>query len=158
MFHVDEDGSWRTLLERHHTKRRRMSGLSGLGIFWALVSLLASMGASVGFYMPYWLSGSLPNLGDQKTYFGVFRRCNYPYREDGNILLKEECGRYSSFSDIPSLWWQIGTVVIGVGCALAVLVALAAVLAICIQDIVTPKVAKIAGVLQNCAGEWRVGA
>ncbi|KAK3094778.1 hypothetical protein FSP39_006138 [Pinctada imbricata] len=101
--------------------------------------------------MPYWLRGSLPDLQDAATYFGVFRRCNFPYESEGKILLREECGRYSSFLDIPSLWWQIGTLTIGVGCCLAVLIAITAVLAICIQDIVSPKIAKVAGVLQLCA-------
>lgn len=128
-----------------------MPGLTGMGIFWAFVSLAAAVVASVGFYMPFWLRGF---MGDTSVYFGVFRRCNYPRLDDeGSLIIVEECGRYSTFTDIPSLSWQISTVTIGVGCGLAMLISLTAILAVCIRDIITPVVAKVAGVLQLCAGE-----
>ena len=128
-----------------------MAGLSPVGVFWAISSLVAGLASSVGFYMPYWLRGS---LGDTPVYFGVFRRCNYPRLDEfGNLLIVKECGRYSTFEDIPSLSWQIGTLTIGVGCGLAMLVALTAILAVCIPGIVSTHVAKVAGILQLCAGK-----
>lgn len=127
-----------------------MAGLSGVGVFWAFSSLLAALAASVGFYMPFWLRGY---MGEMPVYFGVFRRCNYPrMNEYGNLVMVEECGRYSTFGDIPSLSWQIGTLTIGVGCGLAMLVSLTAILAVCIQGIVSPTIARVAGILQLCAG------
>lgn len=130
-----------------------MAGLSGVGVFWAFSSLLAALAASVGFYMPFWLRGY---MGEMPVYFGVFRRCNYPrMNEYGNLVMVEECGRYSTFGDIPSLSWQIGTLTIGVGCGLAMLVSLTAILAVCIQGIVSPTIARVAGILQLCAGKSR---
>jgi len=128
-----------------------MTGLSGVGIFWAFASLLASIAASVGFYMPYWLRGY---MGDKSVYFGVFRRCNYPRMDQfGSLVMVEECGRYSTFEDIPSLSWQIGTLTIGVGCGIAMLVSLTAILAVCIHGIVSSTVARVAGILQLMAGK-----
>lgn len=66
----------------------------------------------------------------------------------------EQCGRYSSFTDIPSLWWQVATIAVGTGCGLAVLIALIAILAICIRGIISPFIARIAGVLQMCSGKY----
>ncbi|KAL3847659.1 hypothetical protein ACJMK2_018560 [Sinanodonta woodiana] len=133
---------------------KTMSSLSGVGIFWAIVSFCASVGASIGFYMPYWLSGHMTISGGNKTpvHFGVFRRCNYPRQVDGVIEMVMECGRYTTFLDIPSISWQIATLTLGVGCGLAMLVAFTSILALCVRGAVTPSVARAAGVIQLCAG------
>lgn len=149
----DDNSSWKTeLIQRARRQPAAMTRLSGVGVFWALLSLLAAVGASFGFYMPYWLQGQLNGI---PVYFGVFRRCNYPRRTfNDEFEMVEQCGRYSSFMDIPSLWWQVATIAVGTGCGLAVLIALIAILAICIRGIISPFIARIAGVLQMCSGRY----
>ncbi|KAK3589659.1 hypothetical protein CHS0354_015161 [Potamilus streckersoni] len=129
-----------------------MSSLSGVGIFWAIMSFIASVGCSIGFYMPYWLSGHMYDKDKTPVYFGVFRRCNYPRQVEGKIEMVLECGRYTTFLDIPSISWQIATLTLGVGCGLAMLVAFTSILAVCIRGVVTPSVAKAAGIIQLCSG------
>lgn len=148
---LNDNSSWKTeLIQRARRQSAAMTRLSGVGVFWALLSLLAAVGASFGFYMPYWLQGQLNGI---PVYFGVFRRCNYPRRTfNDEFEMVEQCGRYSSFTDIPSLWWQVATIAVGTGCGLAVLIALIAILAICIRGIISPFIARIAGVLQMCSG------
>lgn len=134
-------------------KRRPMaSSLSCIGVLWALLSF-ASMGLScVGFFMPYWIQGTMVN--DTPTYLGVFRRCNYlGLTPEGGVDIIYECGRYATFLDIPSLWWQIATVVIGVGCGLTVVIAFTAMFACCCQDVVTVTSARITGIIQFLAGQ-----
>lgn len=150
---LNDNSSWKTeLIQRARRQPAAMTRLSGVGVFWALLSLLAAVGASFGFYMPYWLQGQLNGI---PVYFGVFRRCNYPRRTfNDEFEMVEQCGRYSSFTDIPSLWWQVATIAVGTGCGLAVLIALIAILAICIRGIISPFIARIAGVLQMCSGKY----
>lgn len=128
-----------------------MGSLNNCGVFWAFTSLIAAFGASVGFYMPYWLRGT---LRDTTVYFGVFRRCNYPHVVTGSseATIVNECGRYATFNDIPTLSWQISTLLIGVGCGLALLVSFIAILSVCINDILSPTVARSIGTVQFCAG------
>lgn len=129
-----------------------MAGLSGIGVCWAFSSLLAAIASCIGFYLPFWLRGT---MGDNPVYFGVFRRCNYPRTDaSGTLIMVNECGRYSTFDDIPSFSWKIATLTIGVGCGVAMLVSLTAILAVCIRGIVSPAVAKVAGILQLCAGKF----
>lgn len=129
-----------------------MGSLTNCGIFWALTSFLAALGASVGFYLPYWLQGS---LNGAPVYFGVFRRCNYPQiiSENSSPVIVNECGRYATFYDIPSLSWKIATITIGLGCGLALLVSFVAILSMCINGIMSATVARSAGILQLCAGK-----
>lgn len=49
----------------------------------------------------------------------------------------EEYGQYASFDAIPSLSWQICTVVTGAGCAMLLLVALAAILGCCVEETIS---------------------
>ena len=119
---------------------------------WALLSLVSTISAGIGFYMPYWLIGKLSHA--IPVYFGVFRRCNYfKLDESGRFHTIEQCGRYSTFSDIPSVFWQLATVSVGVGTGVAVLVSLTAVLSLCVRDVITPTVGRVAAALQVCAGE-----
>lgn len=128
-----------------------MGSLNSCGAFWAFTSFLAALCVSVGFYLPYWLQGSLQGT---TVYFGVFRRCNYPQIASGSLtpVIVNECGRYATFDDIPSLSWKIATLTIGVGCGLALLVSFVAILAVCIDGIMSPTVARSAGIFQFCAG------
>ena len=128
-----------------------MGSLNCLGILWSFLSFI-SMGLScVGFYMPFWLHGRL--AGDTPAFLGTFRRCNYHKLGDsGNLVVVRECGRYATFADIPSLWWQIASVTIGVGCGLSIIVAFTAMFACCIGDVLSRNTSKIMGVLQFLSG------
>ena len=128
------------------------ASLNALGVAWAILSVIGMGLSCVGFYLPYWLEGSMQDK--TPVYLGTFRRCNYPkLTENGQIVTIQECGRYTTFLDIPSLWWQIGAVVIGVGCGLSVLVAFTALLSCCIDDVMTKSIARIGGVIQLFAGK-----
>uniref|UniRef100_A0A0B6ZPP5 Uncharacterized protein n=1 Tax=Arion vulgaris TaxID=1028688 RepID=A0A0B6ZPP5_9EUPU len=126
-----------------------------VGKFWAVISFLASVACSVGYYFPYWLEGFyVAENGDVvPMYFGVFRRCSYPQLgQDGGVKIVDECGIYSTFMDIPSLYWQIATVTVGTGACLSLLLSLTALVSLCIRDVITVKMARIAGVMQLLAG------
>ncbi|XP_065219080.1 LHFPL tetraspan subfamily member 6 protein-like isoform X2 [Planococcus citri] len=124
--------------------------LSGVGMCWAFLSVTASVLCCSGYYLPYWIQGRL--FGRADTYFGPFRRCNYPKVNSlGLIDIIYECGRYSKFSDIPSIWWQCTTILVGLGCALTLLVAITATSACCFSHIIQNSTAKAAGVLQLIA-------
>ncbi|XP_064615439.1 LHFPL tetraspan subfamily member 6 protein-like [Liolophura sinensis] len=129
------------------------SGLSKVGVIWALASFLSATAASVGFYLPFWLQGWMRDEHVTPVYFGVFRRCNYPkLMKTGLIKVVEECGRYTTFYDIPSMSWQIAAVLVGVGCGIAILVSFTALLAMCIKDIFSETAVRVAGVVQLLAG------
>lgn len=105
------------------------SSLTLVGTLWALPVPCYRRGQ---FYqllpalLALWISAGKP------VSFSTFRRCNYPVRGEGqSLIMVEECGRYASWCAIPSLAWQMCTVVTGAGCALLLLVALAAVLGCC---------------------------
>ncbi|XP_012946584.1 LHFPL tetraspan subfamily member 6 protein [Aplysia californica] len=126
-----------------------------VGKFWAVTSFVAAVASCVGFYFPYWLEGRyVTETGDVvPMYVGVFRRCTYPRGlPDGRVVIVEECGRYSTFLAIPSVAWQIGTIVTGTGSSLALLLSLAAIISLCVPNIVTVRLARTAGVLQLLAG------
>ena len=138
-----------------------MSGLSGVGVSWAFTSFLTSLMTCVGFFMPYWITGQMtlihPGQSSQTVpvHFGIFRRCNYPaIGDDGKLTMIHECGRYTTFHDIPSISWKISTLTIGVGCILCMLVALTAMFGVCVRGVVIPTVARTAGILQLCSGQY----
>ncbi|XP_076057545.1 LHFPL tetraspan subfamily member 6 protein-like [Oratosquilla oratoria] len=127
------------------------SSLTGVGVVWAVLSLTATLLLCTGFYLPYWIKGSL--AGDTNTYFGSFRRCNYPrLNAFGQVEIVRECGRYSSFWSIPSAWWQVTTVLVGVGAGLSLLVAVTALAACCLTHVIHTTSARAAGMLQFIAG------
>ncbi|XP_052782678.1 LHFPL tetraspan subfamily member 6 protein-like isoform X2 [Mya arenaria] len=137
-----------------------MSGLSGVGVFWAFTSILSAIISCVGYFMPHWITGRItlqhPGKSPQITpvHFGIFRRCNYPYiGDDGTLTISHECGRYTAFSDIPSVSWQIATLTVGVGCCLCLLVSLTAMFGVCVKGVVIPTVARTAGIIQMCSGD-----
>ncbi len=146
--------------QKQHRHRRRKksdmgSSLTCIGIIWACISFI-SMGLScVGFYLPFWLEGYTRN--DTPTSLGTFRRCNYPtLTEHGEITVVMECGRYSEWQDIPSFWWKVATISVGVGCGLTVLVAFFAIFACCINDVISQTSAKVGGAFQFLAGKLQI--
>ena len=128
-----------------------MDEVGWAGAVWLTASTLAAMGASCGFFLPYWLQGSYQQ--SHPVFLGTFRRCNYPrLDEEGRVELVLECGRYTRFSDIPSVWWQVSSVACGTGAALALLVACAGLTALCVRHVLTRGTARLAAVLQLIAG------
>lgn len=137
------------------------TSLSFVGVIWTVVSLCATLLACVGFIMPHWLSAA----GDgavflrQTSSFGTFRRCGYRYvavtaaPDDGvQGHFVAECGHYKSFGDIPSVWWQAATVLVGIGCCLSVVVVSAGLLCCCISDGMSRRLGITACLLQLIAG------
>jgi LHFPL tetraspan subfamily member protein len=144
------------------------TSLSVTGVFWAIFSFVAAAVTSVGYFMPYWLIGPIPPHSDSsglQVSFGTFRRCGYLETVsrlapgsvvatlDYGLKVVNECGRYTTFQDIPSIWWQITTVIIGVGCCTSLLVAFAAIACCCVKDAMTQIVARVAMAVQVFAGE-----
>ncbi|XP_048454200.1 LHFPL tetraspan subfamily member 6 protein isoform X2 [Rhincodon typus] len=124
------------------------SSLTCAGMLWATLSLLCAAASCTGFFMPYWLLGSQL---DKPVSFGVFRRCTYPVRQEGqlqSVVMVEQCGRYASFLGIPSLAWKICSVVTGVGCGLLLLVALTALMGCCVSELISRTVGRVAGGIQ----------
>ncbi|CAG0880871.1 unnamed protein product [Darwinula stevensoni] len=86
------------------------------------------------------------------TYFGSFRRCNYPrLTSPGETQVVFECGRYASFNAIPSLWWRITTVSVGVGAGLSLLIGVTATSACCLSNVVHKTSARVMGSIQALA-------
>lgn len=109
--------------------------------------------------MPFWLQGIIHHdEGDFDTHLGVFRRCNYLIPLTDSVakrpatIIVRECGRYTTFWDIPGVWWQTATVTIGVGCGLSILVAFSALLCCCVRDSMSKNLARMAGVTQLVSG------
>ncbi|XP_039730704.1 LHFPL tetraspan subfamily member 1 protein isoform X1 [Pteropus medius] len=126
------------------------SSLTLVGILWAFLSLVTAVASSTSYFLPYWLFGS--QLGKPVS-FSTFRRCNYPVRgKERSLIMVEECGRYASFSAIPSLAWQMCTVVTGAGCVLLLLVALAAVLSCCMEELISRMMGRCMGAAQFVGG------
>ncbi|XP_060585130.1 LHFPL tetraspan subfamily member 6 protein-like [Ruditapes philippinarum] len=136
-----------------------MSGLSGIGMFWAFLSFISSVLICIGYFLPYWISGQMYFQFSGKSeqtipvHFGIFRRCNYPaISKDGELTMILECGKYTTFSDIPSTSWKIATLVIGFACGICLLVSLTAMCGLCVNGVIVPTVARSAGILQICSG------
>lgn len=127
------------------------SSMTILGTFWALLSFLSAAISCTSFFMPYWLYGF--QMGKPVS-FSTFRRCTYPVQTDeSNMVMLEECGRYASFSAIPSLSWQICTLVTGIGCALLLLVSIASVLGCCVGDLISRMTGRFYGAIQFIGGK-----
>ncbi|ELU10062.1 hypothetical protein CAPTEDRAFT_221429 [Capitella teleta] len=123
------------------------SSLSCVGFVWAMLSFFAMGLSCVGFYMPLWLEGSMHN--STPSSLNTFRRCNYlRMGKEGRIEVVMECGRYTAFSDIPSQWWQIATVTVGVGCCLLIPVAFGALFSCCVQTVVSKLSCRLGGGFQ----------
>ncbi|XP_032070409.1 LHFPL tetraspan subfamily member 6 protein [Thamnophis elegans] len=127
------------------------SSLTYAGVIWALFSFLCAGASCVGFFMPYWLLGSQL---EKPVSFGTFRRCSYPVRDESRqmTVMVEQCGRYASFQAIPSVEWQICTVVTGLGSGLLLLVALTALMGCCVYELISRTVGRVAGGIQFLGG------
>ncbi|XP_044743703.1 LHFPL tetraspan subfamily member 6 protein-like [Chrysoperla carnea] len=126
------------------------TSLTCVGIFWALLSFTAAISCFTGFYLPFWIKGRLLDKVD--AYFSTFRRCNYPKITTlGEVQIIEECGRYSRFADIPSIWWQISTILVGIASALSLLVSITALAALCLTYVVHDGTARVGGAMQLLA-------
>lgn len=135
--------------------------MTAYGWFWALVSIAAAGTACTSFYWADWVHGQtqLPfEIGENETFrFGLFRRCNYiQVNSSGSansqsVSLQKECGRYQNFNDIPSVYWQVSTVLFGVGAGVLVLVALTAFFALFLEDVCNKTLSVAAGLSQFLA-------
>ncbi|KAK3697698.1 hypothetical protein RRG08_000792 [Elysia crispata] len=126
-----------------------------VGKLWAITSFVTSVATAIGFYFPYWIRGHYVSHDGEKSplYFGTFRRCSYPrLTSDHSVEIDDGCGRYSTFVDIPSVWWQITTISVGSGVSLALVVSLTGLVSLCIADIITTKIARTIGLVQMAAG------
>uniref|UniRef100_A0A915EKY5 Uncharacterized protein n=1 Tax=Ditylenchus dipsaci TaxID=166011 RepID=A0A915EKY5_9BILA len=88
------------------------SDLTALGFGWIILSVLSTISIIWGFYLPYWIVGSISLNGKKTTvYFGSFRRCNYPVFDIAlkHFRMENKCGRYAEFGDIPTIYWQLAT-------------------------------------------------
>ncbi|KFD52325.1 hypothetical protein M513_06706 [Trichuris suis] len=139
------------------------SSLTTTGYAWSTLSALSAAIAAFGFYMPYWLKGEL-TLHQQTipAYFNSFRRCNYPgaiqptsYESFRQVIITK-CGRYATFDDIPTLWWKITTIVVGIGASLTIFTAIITLSACCTRDVITRTTARIIGIFQILAGKTQV--
>jgi hypothetical protein len=133
------------------------SSFTKIGLFWGFLSFATAIICGVGFYMPFWLKGSMENINgthDISVHLSTFRRCNYPKmdRDSGTVAIVRECGRYTTFHDIPSLSWQIACISCGVGAGLSMLVGLIAIVGCCLADLISQTGAKTLGVIQLLAG------
>ena len=134
------------------------TSLSCVGMIWAFLSVVSMITTLIGFFMPFWISGqiSLPGKPNYtaSTHFGLWRRCNYLILNgDDSLDIEDACGRYAAFTDIPTVWWQIATVLVGVGCALSVFIAFLGLLMCCVSKVFGSTLAKTTAVLQFMAGE-----
>ncbi|XP_055932466.1 LHFPL tetraspan subfamily member 6 protein-like [Argiope bruennichi] len=126
------------------------SSLTITGVIWACLSMISAILSATGFYMPYWMKGTLSDGTDVS--FASFRRCNYPrLTAEGKLEMIHECGRYTSFLDIPSTSWQVTTITVGLGAAVSLLVAFTALSACCLADVITKTTARILGLIQLIA-------
>ncbi|KAI6172642.1 Lipoma HMGIC fusion partner-like protein [Aphelenchoides besseyi] len=100
---------------------------TSIGYIWVLLSVLATSCVCVGFYFPKWIVGSIALNGRQNVaYFGSFRRCNYPVfnEELQQFKMYTGCGQYVSFNDIPSVFWKISSLSIGLSCFISIVLSM----------------------------------
>ena len=133
------------------------SSYNAAGFVWSFLSLSGALLSSFGFFMPYWLEGTMRDYGGQDTlevFLSTFRRCNYPIldKDSGTVTIVRQCGRYTTFNDIPDVSWQVACVACGVGCGVVTLVALISLAGCCISDLISHTVAKTLGCLQLFGG------
>ena len=72
------------------------------------------------------------------------------------MVVVKECGRYSEWEDIPSFWWKVTTISVGIGCGLTILVSFFTLLACCMKDVISQTSAKVGGALQFLAGQYEI--
>jgi len=134
-----------------------MASLTMIGYGWAILSFISAFGAGIFYYYPEWLiNGEICDaINCTAVSFGTFRRCGFP-KYSGvtghSTFLTSECGRYRTFSSIPSNFWQISCVFCGLGCVLGLLVAFIALPAAILDDVVTQRATRIFGAIQFFSG------
>ncbi|XP_013389499.1 LHFPL tetraspan subfamily member 6 protein [Lingula anatina] len=158
---VDKYNYYKNKLDpmKYRAGRQSMgTSLTGVGYLWAFLSMISMGLSATGFYLPFWLQGTMPGVENNRTSilvtFGPFRRCTYPRIDPDTQALQiiEECGRYTTFTDIPSFSWQLVTILVGTGCALSMLVAFTAMFSCCVRDVISQTLARVGGGLQLIAG------
>lgn len=120
-----------------------------------MFSLLSSAASCAGFFLPYWIKGQLKrHPSTVATFFGTFRRCAFPQisADQTEIVIINECGRYSSFLDIPSVYWQLTTLIVGMGFALTLLSAVVSFLACWVARMWTGNFIRTLGMIHLSAG------
>ncbi|XP_055352490.1 LHFPL tetraspan subfamily member 6 protein-like [Paramacrobiotus metropolitanus] len=120
-----------------------------------IMSLLSSAATCAGFFLPYWIKGQLKQQPTVvATFFGTFRRCAFPQisADQTEIVIVNECGRYSSFMDIPSVYWQLTTLVVGAGSSLTLFSAVISFLACWVNEMWNKLFIKVLGILHLAAG------
>lgn len=121
-----------------------------------MFSMFSSAASCAGFFLPYWIKGQLkhqPNV--VAAFFGTFRRCAFPQisADQTEIVIINECGRYSAFVDIPSVYWQLTTLVVGTGSGLTLFSATVAFLACWINQLWSGLFIRVLGILHLAAGK-----
>ncbi|KAF8385033.1 lhfp-4 [Pristionchus pacificus] len=130
------------------------SGLTFIGVLWMIVSCLATALLAGGIIIPEWLIGSVSANGKTVlAFFGAYKRCNYPIfdEESSMIALVEECGRYSSFFVVPSLYWQLTIILVVTGTSLSMLLSFLIIPSLCTQHVINASSAIIVGFFQIVA-------
>ena len=111
--------------------------------------------------------------GDVTFTFSTFRRCKYwevtvkpAQTPDTELMYKtnvyevvDDCGRYKDFTGtlgIPSLAWRLSTLTGGVASGLLILVALIALLAVCVKGVLNKCISRLCGCFQLTAGWFLV--
>ncbi|CAH1781016.1 unnamed protein product [Owenia fusiformis] len=132
-------------------QKKTYAGLSCIGVLWSILSFMSMLASCVGYFMPYWLEGHMHN--NTPVYLGTFRRCNYlSYSNNDELSVVKECGRYTTFWDIPGLYWKIVTVVVGTGAGLTILISFASMLGCCCREFISRTTTRVLGVFQFFAG------
>ena len=161
---------------RASRKANSITGLSAIGVWWCVLSFISLILSLISFYMPYWIQGSIESVDMTKgsgavsstvpqlrhtetainttdTYFGLWRRCNYHVLNgEGYLEIALRCGRYTTFYDIPTVWWKIAVVITALGCLLSMFVTFLGIVSCCINNVMSHSLARSVGVLQFIAG------
>ncbi|GMR30475.1 hypothetical protein PMAYCL1PPCAC_00670 [Pristionchus mayeri] len=130
------------------------SGLTFIGVLWMLVSCVATVLLAGGIIVPEWLIGTVSANGRTVVaFFGAYKRCNYPiYDEAASMFaLVEECGRYSSFFVVPSLYWQLAILLVVAGTSLSLLLSFLIIPSLCTRHVINASSAIIVGFFQIVA-------
>ncbi|CAJ0917421.1 unnamed protein product, partial [Mesorhabditis belari] len=130
------------------------SGLTCIGHFWTMLSLIATALIIGSVLSPEWLIGQVVvENRHMPAYFGIYKRCNYPIfdKQARKVLLIAECGIYESFAAMPSLYWQLSAVASFAGAALSLMLVFLLLPSMCLRDVITHGTAPIVGFFQIVA-------
>ena len=153
---LPESASMTTKQDSRSCCCRCCRGISCVVVVWILLTSLTACASCVGFFLPYWLQGSVRDGGDDRrpAYLGLWRRCNYLRSTNGSIDVVMECGRYTHFEHIPSVWGQVSAVTVGMGCVIQTAVLFFALLGGCCGGgVLTVRTTRVCALLQLIAGK-----